>query len=94
MNDNPFWLVSPISYEDAVKLADSELIKNFQRDPRRNEAKFWPNSQGVLTYLRQSLPKGSAIVNATGTQSALQKNTKIKAPVVVHKRVGQDIHDD
>ena len=84
----PYWLIGPISYQDAVNLSASDLITNFQRDPRKNDAKFWPGNQSVLTYLRQNLPDGSAITNAEGTQPV---QTHIKAPVVVHKRTGRDI---
>jgi hypothetical protein len=61
VKERTYWLVRGISYEDAVKLSNTDLISNFQRDTRKNETKFWPGSSGVLTYLKRHLPEGAVV---------------------------------
>ena len=67
VNENRFWLVSPISYEDTIKLASSDVVENFTRDPTKGEARFWPGNKGVFKHLSDNLPDGATIVDDAGT---------------------------
>ena len=51
MTDNPYWLVSGLSYEDTLKLASADCVENFQRDAQSGETKFWPGSAEVYFHL-------------------------------------------
>ena len=92
--DTPYWVVSPISYEDTVKLAASDLIENFQRDPRKRESRFWPGGKGTFKHLYENLPAGADIVNASGTLAVKKETAVIKAPRVIHRSSGIEIPND
>ena len=89
--DTSYWVVSPISYEDTMKLAASDLIENFQRDPRKNESRFWPGGKGTFKHLYENLPAGADIVNASGNLAVKKETTTIKAPRVIHRGTGMGI---
>ena len=54
MTENPYWLVSGLSYEDVINIASDDCVKNFQRDAQSGDTKFWPGSATVLDYLRDT----------------------------------------
>ena len=83
------WLVSNLSYADTIKLASSELVESFQRDPRRGEARFWPGNPGVLKHLKDNLPEGCTIEG----EELQAKVASPRMPAVVH-RMGMDIAED
>ena len=93
MSENAFWLVGPLSYQDTIKLAASDLIEHFQRDVQKCETKFWPGSRGVLKHLYDNLPEFASIINEGGTQLIQRETPKIKVVPVIHK-MGQDIDSD
>lgn len=70
-----YWVVTNITYQQAVNLAASDLIKDFQRDPVKNQAKFWPGSTGVFRYLSEHAPEKSLILNDKGDGVRLERGT-------------------
>lgn len=82
------WVIrGPMSYEQRIKLAASELIEAFQPDGRRTETRFWPGSPGVYTYLKANLPP-----NCTIEGEELQAKEEKRMPAVVHRTM--EISDD
>lgn len=79
MTDNPYWLVSGLSYEDALKLASADCVENFQRDAQSGETKFWPGNSDVLAYLRDALGPEQNIVAANGVYTVNQRRPKLIA---------------
>ena len=66
MTDNPYWLVSGLSYEDALKLASADCVENFQRDAQSGETKFWPGGHAVFEHLYRQTDPGTMISQADG----------------------------
>ena len=94
--ENSFWRVTDLSYQQAVNLAASDLIKDFQRDPSRSEAKFWPGSTGVFRYLSEHAPETSLILNDKGEGVRLERGTlnQKSFPVRRPAKMGMTISDD
>lgn len=70
-----FWLVKNINYEQALKLVDGDLIQCVQRDQRNNEARYFPGSPAVYTYLRQKLPDATIVDDMSVEGPAFHKPT-------------------
>ena len=66
MTGNPYWLVSPLTFESALVLATPDCVEHFQRDPETNEAKFWPGSNEVFEALVNSMAPGLIISTGDG----------------------------
>ena len=64
MTENPYWLVSGLSFEDVLTLASADCVKNFQRDAQTGGTKFWPGSRTVLGHLRSALKAGQSVASA------------------------------
>ena len=77
MNDNPYWLVSGLSYEEAMKLAFADCITNFQYDHATGETKFWPGSKEVHNHLSSTIKPRRDIVSANGRAVLGWATTKI-----------------
>jgi len=95
MDENKFWKITDITYQQAVNLAASDLIKDFRRDPVKNEAKFWPGSKGVFKYLTDHAPEASLILNDRGDAVRLERETQIIKSFPVRKpaKMGMDISE-
>ena len=92
-DQSAYWLVTGITYQQAVNLAASDLIKDFQRDPTHGEAKFWPGSAGVFRHLSEHAPEKSLILNDKGEAVRLERGTRaIKSfPVRRPAKMGMEI---
>ena len=93
---NAFWEVTDLSYQQAVELSASDLIKDFQRDPVKGKAKFWPASKGVFRYLCEHAPEKSLILNDRGEAVRLERETfELKTfPIRRPAKMGMTISDD
>ena len=89
------WVVTNITYQQAVNLAASDLIKDFQRDPVKGTARFWPGSKGVFKHLMDHAPEASLILNDRGEPVRLERKTQaIKSfPVRKPVKMGMSISD-
>ena len=94
-SENEFWLLTNITYQQAVNLAASDLVKDFQRDPVKGTARFWPGSTGVFRYLSEHAPEKSLILNDKGEAVRLERGTQaIKSfPVRRTAKMGMDISE-
>jgi len=95
-SENKFWLLTNISYQQAVNLAASDLIKDFQRDPVKNTARFWPGSTGVFRYLSEHAPEKALILNDRGEAVKLERGTQALKTFPVRRpaKMGMTISDD
>lgn len=89
--ENLYWLVTDISYQEAVNLSASDLVKNFQRDPVKNSARFWPGSNGVYNYLAEHAPEKSLILNDKGEAVRLERKTAQLKTFPVRKPIKMDM---
>ena len=91
--ENLFWCVTNISYQQAVNLAASDLVKDSQRDPVKGTARFWPGSTGVFRYLSEHAPEKSLILNDRGEGVRLERGTlnQKSFPVRRPAKMGMDI---
>jgi len=91
--ETSYWNVTSLSYQQAVNLAANDLVKDFQRDPVRGEAKFWPGSTGVFRYLTEHAPEKSLILNDKGGAVRLEQKTgELKSfPVRRPAKMGMNI---
>ena len=71
-----YWLVCDLTYQQAVNLAASDLVKHFQRNSYTGETKFWPNSKGVYNYLAEHAPEKALILNDRGEAVKLERGTQ------------------
>ena len=78
MTTNPYWLVSGLSYEDALRLASADCVENFQRDARNGETKFWPGDHAVFDHLFCETQAGVTITRADGTADARKEVCKVR----------------
>lgn len=94
--ENLYWQLTDISYQEAVNLSASDLVKNFQRDPVRNSARFWPGSKGVFVYLSEHAPEKSLILNDKGEAVRQEQTTRELKTFPVRKpvKMGMEIADD
>ena len=81
-----FWLIKGISYQDTQILGASELVEHYQRDARKNSAKFWPGSKGVHTHLKANLPEGATLSDDSEEEKPFKR-----PPVILHSGTGLDI---
>ena len=93
--ETSYWLVADLTYEQAVNLAASDLVKNFQRNAHTGETRFWPPSKGVYNYLAEHAPEKALILNDRGEAVRLERGTQaIKSfPVRRPAKMGMDITD-
>ena len=90
-----YCLVTNVTYQQAVNLAASDLLKDFQRDPVKGTARFWPGSKGVFKHLMDHAPEASLILNDRGDAIRPERETQaIKSfPVRRPAKMGMDISD-
>ena len=91
--ETSYWLVCDLTYQQAVNLGASDLVKNFQRNAHTGETKFWPNSKGVYNYLSEHAPERSLILNDKGEAVRLERGTLTQKSFPVRRpaKVGMDI---
>ena len=77
MTQNPYWLVSGLSYEDTLKLASADCVENFQRDAQSGETKFWPGTAEVFNHLYRNTEPGQMIAAADGSYLLAKERCKI-----------------
>ena len=67
MTENRWFTVTNIPYQDALRIAENtEIIACVRRDPEKNQARYFPGTPGVLTYLKTTIPDGSTIWDEKG----------------------------
>lgn len=90
-----FWRVTDLSYQDAVNLSASDLVKNFERDANNGSARFWPGSPGVFRHLAEHAPEASLILNDKGEAVRLERGTLNQKSFPVRKpvKMGMTITD-
>ena len=64
MADNPYWLVSGLSYEDASRIASESCVEHFQHDAASGTTKLWPGSPEVYYLLLHEVPPHTIIDQA------------------------------
>jgi hypothetical protein len=84
--ETSYWLVCDLTYQQAVNLAASDLVKNFQRNAHTGETRFWPNSKGVYNYLSEHAPE-KVLILKRGTREL--KTFPVRRPV----KMGANIPD-
>lgn len=92
--ETSYWVVTELTYQQAVNLAASDLIKNFQRDSVKGSARFWPNSKGVFNYLSEHAPEKSLILNDKGEAVRMEQKTKEIKTFPVRKPVKMGMNID
>ena len=93
--ETSYWLVCDLTYQQAVNLAASDLVKHFQRNSYTGETRFWPNSKGVYRYLCDHAPEKALVLNDRGEAVRLERETQaIKSfPVRRPVKMGMSISD-
>ena len=91
--ENKYWIVCDLSYEQAINLAASDLVKHFQRNSYTGETKYWPGSRGVFRYLCEHAPEKALVLNDRGEAVRLEREThELKTfPVRRPVKMGADI---
>ena len=91
--ENLFWRVTDLSYQQAVNLSASDLVKNFTRDANKGDARFWPGSNGVFRHLAEHAPEKSLILNDRGEAVRLELGTLNQKSFPVRKptKTGMEI---
>jgi hypothetical protein len=77
MTDNPYWLVSGLSYEDTIRLAAAICVENFQRDARTGDTKFWPGDHAVFEHLYHQSAPSTKIIRADGNAAVWRENFRL-----------------
>lgn len=77
MTQNPYWLVSGLSYEDAIRLAAAICVENFQRDALTGDTKFWPGDHAVFEHLCYQAKPSTIIAQADGHAAVWRENFRL-----------------
>ena len=83
MSTNPYWLVSPLSFEGALVLATLDCVEHFQRDSETGQVKFWPGSNEVFEALVSSIAPGLIISTPDGQFQLKKEGRRSVSPVLL-----------